>query len=312
MGEYHRPIMTEQVVAFLKPPRDGVMVDCTVGGGGHAEAILDAYPGVKLIGMDRDEDAVVKAKERLQRFGQRQRIIHSDYRCLHRMLTELGVETLVGLLFDLGVSSHQLDRPERGFSYWQSGPLDMRMDVGQTTTAADILNHSQEDEIERILRIYGEERWARRIARFIVKARRTKPLQSTDELVDVVKAAIPAAARRDGPHPARRTFQALRMAVNTELDGLKKVLNEGIDWLRPGARICVLAFHSLEDRIVKQVYRERAGQCQCPPDIPACVCGAVRHIRVLTARPCRADAKEQEENPRSRSAKLRAAERVEN
>ena len=310
MGDYHQPIMTREVVQFLKPPSAGYVVDCTVGGGGHAEALLEAYPGIQLIGLDRDEEAVGVTTKRLQRFGERTRIIHSDYRRLSHVLRDLNLDSLSGLLFDLGVSSHQLDSPQRGFSYGHSGPLDMRMDAQQSLTAADLVNSMDEKELENIIRTYGEERWARRIARFIVRTREEKPIVTTDELVGVIKAAIPASRRRQGPHPARRTFQALRIAVNAELDDLEKVLNEGINWLKPGARIVVLSFHSLEDRRVKQVFRHRRGHCQCPPHLPVCVCEIKSDVRILTPRPLQAGDREQEENPRSRSAKLRAAERI--
>jgi 16S rRNA (cytosine1402-N4)-methyltransferase len=296
----HTPVLVREVLDFLRPRPEGVYLDCTVGAGGHAQAILDAAgPSSRVVGIDRDPEAVAAARQTLQRFGGRAHVVPGDYRALARLAPDLGLAGCDGILFDLGISTLQLDDPARGFSFSTEGPLDMRMDrQGGMRTARDLLHRLPEGELARLIRAYGEERWARRIARGIVAARGRGPLETTRDLADVVAAAIP---RRYWPrriHPATRTFQALRIAVNEELDGLAEALEVAVGLLTPGGRICVIAFHSLEDRVVKQLFRRLA------------VAGAVPGIRVLTRRPVTASVDEVTRNPRARSAKLRAAERV--
>jgi len=308
---YHEPVMLDEVLDALAVKQGGVYVDCTVGGGGHAFGILErAAPDGILVGLDRDPHAMAAAAERLKTFGKRVTLVQADFRDLARILAGLGVKSVDGVLYDLGVSSHQFDDPERGFTYREDAPLDMRMDPAASTTAADLVNTLSQDELTRIIRRYGEERWASRIAAFIVEERRRKPIRTTGELVEVIKRAIPARARRQGPHPARRTFQALRIAVNAELEDLASSLREAVDILKPGGRICVLAYHSLEDRVVKETFREMALTCVCPPGLPVCRCGRQPLLRVLTTRPRRPSPAEIAANPRSRSARLRAAERL--
>jgi len=310
LSEYHIPVMLREVLAHLKPERGGIFVDGTVGGGGHAEALLEEGPGLCLVALDRDASAIAASRRRLYRFGSRVTLIHADYRDLTEVLAGLGIDGIAGFLLDLGVSSHQLDSPERGFSYQHPAPLDMRMDVREPMTAAGLVNSATEQELAHLIATFGEERWARRIARQLVARRQEGPLETTVDLVEAIKAAIPARARRDGPHPARRTFQALRIAVNQELSGLENVIHDGIDALVPGGRACILAFHSLEDRAVKHVFRQRAGACACPPGLPACACGARADVTILTPRARRPGQEEIEGNPRSRSVRLRAVEKL--
>ncbi len=305
--------MLAEALAFLNCRPGAVYVDCTVGGGGHAAAILaESAPDGRLIGLDQDETALAQAGERLAdevRTG-RAVLVQENFDALTDVLDRLKVEKVDGVLFDLGVSSFQLGEAERGFSYQMEAPLDMRMDRRRPVTAADLVNTASEEELARLIRTYGEERWAGRIAALIVAKRRVRPLRTTRDLVEVVKAAIPAAARRRGPHPAKRTFQALRIAVNDELGALERGLAGAIRALRPGGRLVAISFHSLEDRIVKQAFALSAKRCVCPPETPVCVCGHVPELRILTRRPLEPAADEMAENPRARSAKLRAAERL--
>lgn len=310
MAVYHVPIMVSEVCAYLAPERGGAFIDCTVGGGGHTQALLERGPECTVIGIDRDQEAINASTRRLEAFGDRVRLVHADYRQLPTVLAELGLEAVDGVLFDLGVASHQLDDPARGFSYQHLGPLDMRMDRRQSLTARELVNRAGERELRELIRTYGEERWAGRIARHIVAARQRAELTTTADLVRVIEQAYPGRARQAAQHPARRTFQALRIAVNRELEGLGAVLHAAVDLLRPGGRIVVLAFHSLEDRVVKDVLRRRAGACVCPPGLPVCRCGARRDLEVLTPRALRPSADEIAENPRARSARLRAAVRT--
>ena len=292
---YHVPVMRDEVVWMLRPRPGGTYVDCTVGGGGHAEALLEhAGPSVLVIGIDRDPDAIESARARLARYPGSFRLVRGNFADLSRVLRDLGTEQVDGVLFDLGVSSHQFDDRRRGFSYMAEGPLDMRMDMGAEPgpSAADLVNTLSAEELSRILRDYGEEQWASRIARFIVERRERRPITTTSELVDVVKQAIPASARRSGPHPAKRTFQALRIAVNDELGSLARGLEQAVESVRPGGRIVAITFHSLEDRVVKRKFAEER-----------------RRVRTVTARPVVPSDEEVLANPRSRSAKLRAAER---
>lgn len=307
----HEPVMLAETIKWLDCRPGGIYVDCTLGCGGHALAILErVQPGGRLIGIDRDPEALRAAKERLAPFGEMVSLVHANFRDLKSIVAPLAPAGADGILFDLGVSSPQLDRPERGFTYQQDAPLDMRMDPGQETTAADLVNNLSVQELARIIWEYGQERWATRIARFIVAARKQKPLKTTGELVEVIKTAIPARARRTGPHPARRAFQALRIAVNDELNALREGLRAAVEVLRAGGRLCVISFHSLEDRIVKETFRELARGCTCPPEVPVCVCGRKPLLEVLTRRPITPRNAELAKNPRARSAKLRVARKL--
>jgi 16S rRNA (cytosine1402-N4)-methyltransferase len=303
----HRPVMVDEVVDIMRPVPPGVVVDATVGAGGHSAALLDRLDQVSVLGLDRDEEALQAAAETLAPFGARVTLHQIRFDALATTMEELDVEHIAGALFDLGVSSPQFDRGDRGFSYRFEGPLDMRMDRRQSRTAADIVNNEDEQALVDILRTYGDERYARRIAQAIVAAR---PLHTTTELSDVVRSAIPAPARRRGGHPAKRAFQALRIAVNDELDALPVALDQVIDRLSPGGRCVVISYHSGEDRIVKARFRNAAtGGCTCPPGLP-CTCGAtplVRELRPLKRRP---SAAERTANPRADSAVLRAVERL--
>jgi 16S rRNA (cytosine1402-N4)-methyltransferase len=306
-GFEHRPVMVDEVVDLLRPVPSGLIVDATVGAGGHSAAILSELAQVSVLGLDRDEDALEAAAAKLASFGGRVTLRRIRFDALAATMEELDVDRLSGALFDLGVSSPQFDRADRGFSYRAEGPIDMRMDRSQARTAADIVNGETEESLARLLRAYGDERYARRIAHAIVAAR---PLHTTTELASVVRDAIPAPARRRGGHPSRRTFQALRIAVNDELESLPVALDEVIDRLLPGGRCAVISYHSGEDRIVKERFRAAAtGGCTCPPGMP-CTCGAtavVRELRPLKRRPSTA---ERAANPRADSAVLRAVERL--
>jgi 16S rRNA (cytosine1402-N4)-methyltransferase len=303
----HQPVMGREVTELLAPVPPGLIVDATVGGGGHARLVLEARDDVRVLGIDRDPDAVVAAREALAGFGRRARVVRGGFEDLAGIVSTEGEGNIVGILFDLGVSSPQLDRRERGFSYWADAPLDMRMDSAQDLTAAEVVNTYTEDDLAAVIAANGEERFARRIARAIVAAR---PLTTTGELVDAVRAGIPAPARRRGRHPARRTFQAIRMEVNRELPNLAAGLDESVHLLTPGGRILVIAYHSLEDRLVKRRFRAWAGSEDTePPGMPV---ASPRNplVRILTRRPRRPAAAEVAANPRSESARLRAAEKV--
>lgn len=307
----HQPVMLAEVLQALNLKPGGTYVDCTVGGGGHSREILRlTAPDGVLIGLDRDPLAIRRAERELAEFGGRARLIYENFVNLPRVLKGLGISQVDGLLYDLGVSSLQLDDPGRGFSYMADGPLDMRMDPAGPVTAADLVNGLEEKELAEIIFRYGEERWARRIASFIAAERKRRPIESTGRLVEIIKMAVPAGARRTGPHPAKRTFQALRIAVNGELEELAGALKEAVVFLKPEGRICVLSFHSLEDRIVKETFRELAGTCRCPPGAPVCGCRKEGVLRVLTRRPVLPSPGEVERNPRARSARLRVAERL--
>lgn len=307
----HRPVMLEQCVKGLDIRPDGIYVDGTLGGGGHSAAIcrsLDERGA--LIGIDRDRDALNVSSERLKEYKCQKYFVQSNYSDIKQVLNELKIEKVDGALLDLGVSSFQLDNPQRGFSYMNDAPLDMRMSQDDDFTAYDIVNDYDRNELIRVIGKYGEERWASRIADFIVKVRLDKPIESTYELVDVIKQAIPASARRTGPHPAKRTFQAIRIEVNDELSQLERAVEEFCDILAPGGRLCIITFHSLEDRIVKEIFSRRANPCTCPREFPICVCGKKADIKKITGKPFVPDAEETEENPRARSAKLRIAEKI--
>lgn len=309
-ASYHIPIMLEQVVNLLEPERGGVFVDGTLGGGGHARALLERLPaGSRLFGIDRDTDALSAAGRKLTQFGDSFTPIHGNFFHMRELLKEYGVLRIDGALLDLGVSSYQLDTPERGFSYHDDAPLDMRMDLSSQFNAYDVINGYEERELAAIIRDYGEERFAGRIARAVARERNKRPIQSTCELAQIIKAAIPAANRREGPHPARRTFQAVRIEVNGELKGLGEAVTDAARLLSPGGVLAVITFHSLEDRIVKQAFRTMENPCICSPKAPVCVCGRKSEARVLTKKPLTATERELRDNPRSRSAKLRAIRR---
>lgn len=303
----HVPVMVSEVVALLDPVPPGVMLDATVGGAGHARAALDALPRLSVIGLDRDPSAVAAARAALHEYGDRATIHRARFDDLARVLEASGVDRLSAALFDLGVSSPQFDWPERGFSYRTAAPLDMRMDPDSGPSAADLVNAASERELVQLLIDNGEGRFARRIVRAIVAAR---PIATTSELAETVRTAIPAATRRTGGHPARRVFQAIRIAVNEELAVLPVALDAAIDRLAPGGRCIVLSYHSGEDRLVKERFLDAAtGGCTCPPGLP-CVCGAVPTVRLLTRGARKPSSDEVAANPRSESARLRAVERL--
>lgn len=307
----HIPVLQREVLEYLNPRPGGVYVDCTVGAGGHARAVLERIgPAGLLVGIDRDPAALQVAWDRLAAYRGQLVLIQENFAQIHDVLQRLGIPAADGFVFDLGVSSLQLDTDERGFSYWRDAPLDMRMDPRGTTTAYHLVNGLTESELARVISEYSEERWARRIAQFIVRERELRRIETTGQLVEVIKAAIPAAARRQGGHPARRTFQALRIAVNDELGALNRALEEAVGRTRPGGRICVISFHSLEDRAVKHAFRSLARGCTCPLEAPACRCGARPLVKVITSRPITPADGEVAINPRARSARLRVAERL--
>lgn len=312
MGEFtHVTVLLQEAVAALQVKPGGVYLDGTLGGGGHTEAILrQSGPDGVVYGIDRDRDALRAAGERLAAFGERLKPLHGNFHDAKALLAAQGVAQLDGAVLDLGVSSYQFDEGERGFSFQEDAYLDMRMDQSCGRTAADLCNTLSGEELTRIIRDYGEERWAARIAAFILQAREKKPVETTGELVSIIKAAIPKGARRDGPHPARRTFQALRIAVNDELEPLSQALEELVSLLAPGGRLAVITFHSLEDRIVKQTFKRLQNPCTCPPKAPVCTCGKLPVAQVVTRKPILPSLAEVEQNPRSRSAKLRVAQKL--
>lgn len=306
----HKAVLLDEAVKYLNIKENGIYFDGTLGRGGHSSEILrNLSKKGKLIAVDRDIKAVREVEKKL---GSSENLIlrHANFIDFDQVLKELSIDKVDGMLFDLGVSSPQIDNPDRGFSYQKEGPLDMRMNRGQNLTAADIVNNYTQEEIEDIISDYGEENWAARIAEFIVKERQNKKIETTSDLVDIIKAAIPKGARRSGGHPARRTFQALRIATNDELNQLKVLINKAVNYLNPGGRIVIISFHSLEDRIVKHSFRELAKDCVCPPDFPICVCDKKAELKVITRSPVQASEKEIDENPRARSAKLRAGEKI--
>jgi 16S rRNA (cytosine1402-N4)-methyltransferase len=300
-------VLLFETVGLLRPERGGLFVDATLGLGGHSEAILEASADARVLGIDRDREALRLASERLARFGERFSAVHANFRDIERVMREAGEAQAAGILADLGVSSLQFDTAERGFSFRHDAPLDMRMDAaGEEETAAELLESLPEEEIARIIYEYGEERRSRRIARWIVERReRGEPLKTTGELAELVARAV-GHKRGDRIHPATRTFQALRIAVNRELEGLDEFIETAVALLEPQGRLAVISFHSLEDRVVKRTFRRLAGQCECDPRAPVCRCGARREVEILTRRPVAAGDEEVDENPRARSAKLRA------
>lgn len=310
MEFHHVSVLLDELVDGIFTDPAGIYVDCTLGGGGHSAALAGKLsPEALLIGVDQDEEAIAAAGKRLENVSCRTLQVRDNFSHIGEILDERGIGPVSGFLFDLGVSSRQLDEGERGFSYMHDGALDMRMDQRNPLTARDIVNGYSEDELERILREYGEERWARRIAKFICAARAEKPIETTFELVHIIKAAVPKGAREDGPHPAKRTFQAIRIEVNGELRILEETMRTCAAHLAAGGRIGVITFQSLEDRIIKNVFREMSRDCICPPELPVCQCHHKKSVRLL-GKPIRPSAKEIGENPRARSATLRIVEKL--
>lgn len=306
----HVPVLLEEVIEGLNIKEDGIYVDGTLGGAGHSSEIVRRLTTGKLIGIDQDIDAITKAKEVLKEYEGKVILVHDNYVNIESILTDLGIERVDGILLDIGVSSYQLDQGERGFSYNKDAQLDMRMDDTKDFTAWDVVNKYSQKDLERILWDYGEERWAKRIAEFIVKERKTKPIDTTFELVETIKKAIPKKARMKGGHPAKRSFQAIRIEVNKELDVLRKSIPTMCRLLNKGGRLSIITFHSLEDRIVKEEFKELSKDCICPPELPVCTCDKKKEIKIITRKPIIPKEEEIEKNPRSRSAKLRIAERV--
>ena len=307
----HIPVLLNETLEFLAPERGGIFVDGTLGGGGHAEAVLTRLPQTgRLIGIDRDWEAVHAAGDRLSSFGDRFTALHGNFFEMKTLLSGIGISEVNGILLDLGVSSHQLDTQERGFSYKTDAPLDMRMDQGARLSAKDIVNTYAESELARIFFAYGEERFSRRIAEKICRAREQYPIETTLQLTQIVREAIPGKYRNEPQHPARRTFQALRIEVNSELAGLDQAVEQACDLLQKGGRLCIITFHSLEDRIVKQAFRRFENPCTCPPSAPICICGKVPKAKILTKKPLTASAEEEAQNSRSTSAKLRCIEKI--
>ncbi len=307
----HYSVLLKESVDGLNIKPDGIYVDCTLGGGGHSEAIASRLSGGgKLIAIDQDSAAIEASKKRLAPYSDRIEFVRDNFRNVGDVLSRLGVDKIDGAVIDLGVSSYQLDTPERGFSYMHDAPLDMRMNPDADFSAYDVVNTYPEVKLKKIIFDYSEEKFAPRIASKIVEARENKPIETTYELVNIIKSAIPAKAREDGPHPAKRAFQAIRIEVNSELSIIEPTLNSLIYALGKDGRLSVISFHSLEDRIVKQTFKEAACGCTCPPNFPVCVCGNKPKVKVITGKPILPSERELDENPRSRSAKLRIVEKL--
>jgi len=306
----HVSVLLMETVDGLNIKPDGIYVDGTLGGGGHSEEILKRLDTGKLIGIDQDENALKAASERLKPFGDKFIPVRSNFSNIKAVLEDLNIDRIDGMMMDLGVSSHQLDEAERGFSYRFDAPLDMRMDQRQDLDAYQVVNSYSEDELNQVIKKYGEENWARRIAKFICEARQEKPVETTLELVDLIYKAIPAAARREGGHPAKRTFQAIRIEVNNELEILKTTISDITSVLNKNGRIAVITFHSLEDRLVKHAFKDLAQGCICPPELPMCMCNNKPKIKIITRKPILPSEEELETNARSKSAKLRVAKKV--
>ena len=310
MQFHHVPIMLPEVMELLKPERGGLFVDGTLGGGGHSEGILSRLRSGRLYGIDRDGNAIAAASARLAPFGDKFKAIRGNFFDMKELLMAEGVSGVDGILLDLGVSSHQLDTPERGFSYHEDAPLDMRMDDRAALSAYDVVNGYGVEELAGIIKDYGEERFAFRVANAIAREREKQPINSTVQLAEIIKSAIPAANRREGPHPARRTFQAIRIEVNGELAELGRAIENAHDLLNPGGVLAVITFHSLEDRIVKQAFKKFENPCTCDPRAPMCTCGKVPTAKILTKKPLAPGDDELEINPRSRSSKLRGIQKL--
>ena len=306
----HVSVLLDECIENLAIKPDGIYVDGTLGLGGHSYEIASRLTTGRLIGIDRDETAIARAGERLAPFGGKITLVHGNFSDTASILDDLGIDAVDGMLFDLGVSSPQLDEAERGFSYMNDAPLDMRMDRSEGLTAYDVVNDYSADRLNRIFWDYGEERYARRISAAIIAAREKKPVETTFELVDIIKGALPAAALREKQHPAKRCFQAIRIAVNDELGAISALMDTAPDKLKLGGRLCVISFHSLEDRIVKSGIAARENGCTCPREAPICTCGFIKTLKSVCRKPILPGADEIERNPRARSAKLRVAERV--
>lgn len=306
----HKSVLLDETIESLNIKPNGIYVDGTLGGGGHSYEIAKRLTdGGRLIGIDQDEDAIRAAKERLSEFADRVTIVRDNYCNMPKVLDELGISKVDGILLDIGVSSYQLDEAERGFTYKQDAPLDMRMDQRQQMTAKDIVNGYSEEDLYRIIRDYGEDKFAKNIAKHIVQARQVKPVETTFELDEIIKAAIPMKFRATGGHPAKKTFQAIRIELNRELEVLDESIDAMTDLLNDNGRLCIITFHSLEDRIVKTRFRKNENPCTCPPDFPVCVCGKKPKGKVITRKPIVPDEEELEENKRAKSSKLRVFER---
>lgn len=313
MNFEHIPVLLDECINGLNIVSDGIYADCTLGGAGHSSYIASMLneKGM-LIGIDQDANAIEAAKKRLKDYSN-VKYVRDNFSNIKNILVEnigLGQESVNGFLLDLGVSSHQLDEADRGFSYNHNAPLDMRMDQRSPLSAYVVVNEYTKEELARIIKDYGEERWAKRIAEFIINERKIKPIETTFELVSVIKKAVPKGARADGPHPAKRTFQAIRIEVNNELGILESTVNDMVDFLKPGGRICIITFHSLEDRIIKNVFRNLENPCTCPRDFPVCICGKKPKVKVITRKPILPGQEELENNRRAHSAKLRIAEKL--
>ena len=310
MEFFHKSVLLDECIEALNIRPDGIYLDGTLGGAGHSSEIVKRLTTGRLIGVDRDRTALAAAEERLRPYLDRVTLVHSNFSEIRSILRELSVPGVDGMLFDLGVSSPQLDDAERGFSYMADAPLDMRMDRDDALTAAEIVNTWPADELRRIFYEYGEERYAPQVAAAIVRRREGKPIETTLELADVIRSAMPPQALREKQHPAKRSFQAIRIAVNDELGSVRRLMDDAIDCLNPGGRLAVITFHSLEDRIVKTAMQAAAKGCTCPPEFPVCVCGKRPRVTVLTRKPIVSGPEELAENPRARSAKLRVAEKL--
>lgn len=308
----HKPVLLDECIENLDIKKDGIYVDGTIGGAGHACEILKrlGHKGL-LIGIDQDKNALQVSKQRLEKIkGGKFHLAHGNFSDIDKLCFEFGITKVDGILLDIGVSSYQLDTGERGFSYNKDAPLDMRMNTEIELTAKKVVNTYTEENLVKLIRDYGEERWAVRVVKFIIERREIQPIETTFQLVEVIKAAIPKGARKDGPHPARRTFQALRIEVNKELDVLSEAVEKGVELLNKDGRFCIISFHSLEDRIVKESYKTLAKGCICPPGLPVCVCGKEKSVKIITRKPIIASQEELEGNARARSAKLRVVKKI--
>lgn len=310
MAFIHQSVLLDESIEGLNIRPDGIYLDGTLGGAGHSLEIARRLTTGRLIGVDRDTTALLAAGERLRCYADRVTTVHANFCEVREILDRLGIPCVDGMLFDFGVSSPQLDDAERGFSYMNDAPLDMRMNRDDTLTAGEVVNTWSAEELKRILYTYGEERYAPQIAAAIVRTREQKPIATTLELVDVIRSAMPGQALREKQHPAKRTFQAIRIAVNDELGAIERLMHTAVDCLKPGGRLAVITFHSLEDRIVKTAMQAAAKGCTCPPEFPVCICGKKPKLKILTRKPIVSGARELDENPRARSAKLRVAERL--
>lgn len=310
MEFHHVSVLLNEVLDGLNIMEDGIYVDGTLGGAGHSLEIVKRLTSGKLVGIDQDLNALKKAAEVLAEHNDKVILKHNNYENIDKVLEEIGISHVDGILLDLGVSSHQLDEESRGFSHNKDAPLDMRMDSTSPLSAWDVVNHYSQKELEDIIWNYGEDRWAKRIAEFIVSERIVKPIDTTLELVSVIKKAIPKAVRMEGHHPAKKTFQAIRIEVNRELEVLQNSIDKMVKCLKPGGRLAIITFHSLEDRIVKEAFKELYKDCICPPNFPQCMCDKLREIEIITRKPIKPSTEELDANPRSRSAKLRIAEKL--